>query len=158
MVRALGVVLALAVGACAYPMDKTVLHAGTCAPAAAQGLAKADWQRAETVEVALTEDGFEPVLLRLKKQHPYVFRFHNRDDRTRIVKATDFFTRNAVASASLAGATVERPCLSGLNIAKGGSAEVRVLTLEEGRYGFSGEPFWYIPLTRTADGVVLTVE
>jgi hypothetical protein len=152
MVRLLVVSLALAVGACAYPMDKTTLHDGTCTPAAAQALAQVDWMQARTVNVTLTDEGFDPVLLRLKKQQPYVFRF------ARIVKATEFFTRNAVASASFGGETVERPCLSGLNIAQGGTAEVRVVTTQEGRYGFSGEPFWYIPLTRTADGIVLTVE
>lgn len=148
----------LALAACAHPEGKPSIYEGTCAPGSTAALASVDWSKARTFDVTISPDGFDPMVFRLVQQRPYVFHFNNADDGPRVVTAVGFFTKQAIASATVGGKTVERPCMSALNLAAGQKAEVRLVAIEKGNYGFSGAPFLYIPLTRTADTAILTVD
>ncbi|MGB0672157.1 MAG: hypothetical protein ACPGNT_11735, partial [Rhodospirillales bacterium] len=57
-----------------------------------------DWSFAEVVNIHIRQNEFNPMVVSLQKDQPYVFRLTNRDEDDHTFRARDFFRNVAVAS------------------------------------------------------------
>lgn len=139
--------VALAVSACNYD-GESVQHftLDGCPADAAERVKAADWATAETVDLRIRDDEFYPMVLNLRANSPYVLRITNTDDGKRTFRSSDLFESVAIAEASVAGETIERPCFFAINVPAESTTEVKFVTGLDGRYEYQNTRlFWMLP-------------
>jgi hypothetical protein len=112
-----------------------------------------DWDSARRINVRIRHGEFQPSLIRLYQDRPYVMRIENRDRSSRRFQAADFFAAVYVHSLITPDGTRSVSCPWGIGVAPGEVAEVRFVAARDGRYAYRDDllPFMFggIP-----DGIV----
>ncbi len=137
----------------AYVVVASLLLLGACAGSeAVQGssctggvdeiaLASIDWESAQKVEVDIRERDFDPMVVSLLRDRPYVLVIKNADRGSRTWRAPDFFATLALQSASVNGKYLLERCLTEVTLPARAQAEFRFVPLREGRYALSNGVF-----------------
>ncbi|MGB8276109.1 MAG: plastocyanin/azurin family copper-binding protein [Alphaproteobacteria bacterium] len=100
--------------------------------------ADADFARAETVPVTLSEYAFAPAALSVKAGRPYVLRLENKGTKAHFFSSVPFF--KAIAVRSLSGhagqGEIAAPYLKTIGLAAGETRELAFVPLAKGTYDF----------------------
>ncbi len=106
-------------------------------------LAEARWEKAERVQVAITEVAFTPQVLTFQKNRPYVLEIANRGAQPHELAAEQFLKAVATRDARVPGvAGFTAPRFTAIEIAPGQTVEVAFVAVRPGTY----------PLTCSAPG------
>jgi hypothetical protein len=127
------VIVAAALAAAGCATDLPVAGAG-CHPDGTGRLAGVDWEAAHAVEVRLRDGDFDPMVVAFIRDRPYVLRITNADGDSHSFSAPEFFRTAAIDSVAVNGARQEPGCVSTVGVPGGGTAEVRLMALRDGRY------------------------
>ena len=142
--RVLVSVLALLVSACASQVGvstEPLQWPNPCIADAAERVANVNWLEAETIDLRVRQGEFTPVLIRLKKDSPYVLRIANGDDGKRVFRSNEFFAAIALAKVIMGETEFTKPCISAVTIAPRETAAVQFVAVRDGRYEFEDFPF-----------------
>lgn len=99
-----------------------------------QRVVQVDWDRAETVDVVLTEYKFTPSSLRFQEGHPYRLHLVNRGSETHDFSSKPFF--QAVAAAKLVSKdnTTALPRLESIGVGPGDTKDLYFIAVRRGSY------------------------
>ena len=124
--------------ACSYP-GGTIgsFFTGTCVADARERVEAADWSKAEVIPIRIRQDEFNPMIIGLKRDRPYVIRITNADDTPHVFGAGDFFRSVAVAKVDISGDGDDQTCITRVAVAGGQTAEVVFVAVRDGRYEFA---------------------
>ena len=102
-----------------------------------------DWSTAPTVNIRIRQDEFQPMVVGLARDIPYVLHIRNADSSTHGFRSPTFFRKAAVAQIVVDGEarTLDGDCITGVSVPANGAVEVRLVALLEGRYDFDN-PSW----------------
>ncbi len=64
---------------------------GSCIGKSKDKLRGVEWDKARVVEFRIRQGHFDPMLVQLSQNEPYVFRFVNRDEYEHVFRAPEFF-------------------------------------------------------------------
>lgn len=131
-------ILALSVAVSGCETGYTGLPAtvfGNCAPDVQQRVQATDWSRMETIDIKTGEVLFSPTLIRLKPQHPYLFRIANEDKVAHHFQAREFFGAAAVKEV-VQHDRFKKPCINSVWLAPNEKIEVQLVTGGPGEYEF----------------------
>lgn len=127
---------------------------GTCADnqAKLEGIA---WDEARVVSIGIRQDAYEPMVIRVRQNEPYVFRFVNRDDSNHVFRSPGFFSSVAIEKVSYPDQEVLHPCMVGLGIPADSTVNLHFVAFRDGRYEFE-DPRFGVPILFAAgsSGVV----
>lgn len=137
------VVIGATVAACAPAArvkDHLMLAFSGCAETS---LDNVDWATARTLDIKIRQDEFQPMVIGLVRDLPYVLHIHNADANAQGLRSPTFFRQAAVAQVSVDGETrdIDGDCITGVSIPANSAVEVRLIALLEGRYDFEN-PAW----------------
>lgn len=96
-----------------------------------------DWSEAATVDVRIRDNEFQPMVIALVRERPYVLRISNGDDGARTFRAPSFFETAAVARLTVDDIEQSERCFSSVVVPARGTAEMRLVALRDGRYEFN---------------------
>lgn len=105
-----------------------------CVAATAEHTNAVNWNETEVIDLAIRDGQLDPPGIHLYVGEPYVLRIANEDDTWRSFYAGAFLGSVALARVSTGGATYEKPCMLGVSIGAGKTAELRLVPLAEGSY------------------------
>ncbi len=97
-------------------------------------VAAAEWSKAETVTVALSEFRFTPQELEFRKGAAYRLRIENRGDRTHTFDAEGFFGAIAVQKVRSGGSETALPYVKRLVVARGEATDLSFVAVTPGTY------------------------
>lgn len=102
-----------------------------------------DWSKAPTVNIRIRQDEFQPMVVGLTRDIPYVLRIRNADSSAHGFRSPTFFRKAAVARIVVDGEArnLDGDCITGVSVPANGAVEVRLVALLEGRYDFEN-PSW----------------
>jgi hypothetical protein len=102
-----------------------------------------DWSTAPTVNIRIRQDEFQPMVVGLVRDTPYVLHIRNADSSTHSFRSPTFFRKAAVAQIVVDGEArdLDGGCITGVSVPANGTVEVRLVALLEGRYDFEN-PSW----------------
>ncbi|MDP6574326.1 MAG: hypothetical protein QGI63_12320 [Rhodospirillales bacterium] len=123
--------------ACSYPGSNFSLFATTCVADARERVEAADWSKVEVIPLRIRQNEFNPMIIDLKQDRPYVIRITNADDKHHFFGASDFFRSVAVAKVDEGGDRDDRTCISRVSVGGGQTAEVVFVTVRDGRFEFA---------------------
>ncbi|MDP6121505.1 MAG: hypothetical protein QF450_08915 [Rhodospirillales bacterium] len=123
--------------ACSYPESNFSLFALTCVTDARERVETADWSKVEIISSRIRQNEFNPIIINLKQDRPYVIRITNADDTGHFFGASDFFRSVAVAKVDEGGDRDDRTCVTRVNVGGGQTAEVVFVTVCDGRFEFA---------------------
>ena len=123
--------------ACAYPGGTNSFFANTCVADARERVEAADWSKAEVIPIRIRQNEFNPMIIGLKRDQPYVIRITNADDAHHVFGAGEFFQSVAVAKVDMGGDGDDQTCITRVAIAGGQTAEVVFVAVRDGRYEFA---------------------
>ena len=127
-----------------------------CVADAAERVSGVDWLAAEAIEVGVRQGAFDPMIISLKRDAPYVIRITNRDDKPRYFRANEFFQSIALAKVVTGGREFDGRCISAVGVAANETAEIQFVAVRDGRYDFEDIRFMYAPaVAGSGHGVVL---
>lgn len=129
-----------------------------CKQISAKARAKINWARVPVVEVAVRNDEFEPMILRLKQGRPYVLRLRNRDFETHEFHAAEFMRQNAMVTIAVDGQRFDDTCVESITIPPRQTAEVRLVAIVDDHYEFFDNPLPFPVLSAAVPGGVIVVE
>lgn len=137
------VVLAAALTACApagHVKDHLVLAFAGCPEA---NLDNVDWSTARIVDIKIRQDEFQPMVIGLARDLPYVLHIRNADSSGHSFRSPTFFRQAGVAQITVDGEdrTLDGDCITGVSVPANGAVEIRLVALLEGRYAFE-DPAW----------------
>ena len=89
----------------------------------------ADWSKAETIDVVMTDFAFSPQTLQLRRGSPYLLRFVNKGSGGHSFASKDFFA--AVSVRPEDQANVDR---GKVDVSKGETKEVRLIPVTAGTF------------------------
>jgi hypothetical protein len=120
--------------------DHLVLAFAGCAETPLENI---DWSAARTVDIRIRQDEFQPMVVGLTRDIPYVLHIRNADSSTRGFRSPTFFRKAAVAEIVVDGEArdLDGGCITGVSVPANGAVEVRLVALLEGRYDFE-DPSW----------------
>jgi hypothetical protein len=103
-----------------------------------------DWSAARTLDIKIRQDEFQPMVIGLARDLPYVLHIRNADSSGHTLRAPAFFRQAAVAQITVDGVSrdLDGECITGVSIPAKGAVEIRLVALLEGRYAFE-DPAWY---------------
>jgi uncharacterized cupredoxin-like copper-binding protein len=138
--------------ALAFVLLATLLGAAGCAgrppppspPAeasAATPTANADWSKAETVTVAMTDFRFAPSTLVLKHGTPYRLHFENRGSGVHDFTAPDFLKASAIDAGRSAAGGIAPPPAERVVLRKGEEKDLYLVPLRPGSYDLVCDEF-----------------
>jgi hypothetical protein len=129
--------------------DQLVLAFAGCAEAPRD---EVDWAAARNVEIRIRRDEFQPMVVGLAKDVPYVLHIRNVDRNSHAFRAPTFFRQAAVAKISVDGESNSHDgrCITGVSVPPGGAVAIHLMALLEGRYEFT-DPSWFT-LSLSQDG------
>ena len=115
-----------------------------------------DWLKAEAIELGIRQGAYDPMIIALKRDAPYVIRITNRDDESRYFRANEFFRSIALAKVVTSGKEFDATCISAVGVAANDTAEIQFVAVRDGRYDFEDIWFMYAPIVAgSGHGVVL---
>ena len=129
--------LASALQACSYPGGSFSLFATNCVPDARERVEAADWSKVEVIPLRIRQNEFDPMIIDLRQDRPYIIRITNADDTRHFFGAGDFFRSVAVAKIDVGGDGDDRTCITRVSVDGGQTAEVVFVTVRDGRYEFA---------------------
>jgi hypothetical protein len=148
------VAVTLALAGCSSTDLMTAYLPGAC-PDSGGRLAGVEWDRARVVSIDVRQGNFDPIVIRVRRDDPYIFRFTNRDDFTRTFRSAGFFTSIAVEKINIGTEERIHPCVSSVDIPPNVPVEIYFVPVRDGRYEFE-DPTLGIPLVfgGGANGVI----
>lgn len=149
---------ACATGDGVFDITHYVNYEHKCVANTAKHTNAVNWSNAEVIDVAIRDGAFNPAGVHMTVGDPYVLRIANEDDTWRNFYAGKFLDSVALAQVSTGGATFERPCMLGVSIGAGKTAELRLVPLADGNY-YPEDAFLWLPIpteiySRTDLGVI----
>ena len=126
--------------ACTFPGGTYSLFESKCVADARERVEAADWSKAEIVPIRIRQDEFDPMIIGLKQDRPYVIRITNADDTHHVFGAEDFFRSVAVAAVDTVDTGDDgdgQTCITRVVIDGGQTVEVVLVTVRDGRYEFA---------------------
>lgn len=108
-------------------------EAGYVEDMAAQ-VAAADWSKAETTTVTLSEYDFTPATLTFRRGVPYRLRMENRGDVTHFFVSEGFFKAIATQRLKTPKGEIDMPYLKSIAVAPGTEKELFFVPVEKGEY------------------------
>ena len=137
--------LALALAACAVGQEPNqILFSSECAAETAEKLRAVDWKQAKVLNIVIRDGVYDPDQTYLKVGQPTILRIANKDDTTRYFIDGDFLGSAALARMTIGKAEYDRPCISGVVIGAGKTAELRLVPLKAGLYFPEGSSLWFL--------------
>jgi hypothetical protein len=120
--------------------DHLVLAFAGCAETSRDDI---DWSAARTVNIRIRQDEFQPMVVGLTRDIPYVLQIRNADSSTHGFRSPAFFRKAAVAQIVVDGKArdLDGECITGVSVPANSAVEVRLVALLEGRYDFEN-PSW----------------
>ncbi len=147
-------VVALSMSACSTWEWATSPFTHSCVADAETVLAGVDWAEAPVVEVRIRQDQFNPMVLGLLQNRPYVLRIINGDASGHAFHAPDFFQTAAVDSVVVAGEPLADRCPRSVYVPGGATAEVRLMPTLDGRYDLVDQTFFLdLDVRVSGDGI-----
>ena len=98
-------------------------------------VAAADWSKAETVTVELSEFEFAPSSLTFRQQAPYRLRLENRGKATHFFVSEEFFKAIAIQRMETPVGEITMHYPKSISVAPGTEKELYFLPVREGAYG-----------------------
>lgn len=150
MVRSLLTIAAAAgVAACAtenvaYDLVQYTHIDGRCFVDAPKHLAGVNWSRARVVNVDIKDGRFSSYGIDLRLGQPTILRLANKDATQRTFGAGEFLSAVALEQVSGGAGTLTRPCIVGLGIGAGATAELRLVPVKEGWYYPEDSLAWFV--------------
>ena len=138
--RGAAVSAAVAAAACTTPDLDRYWSSDACREDAIQYVEGIDWARARIVSIRIRQGEYDPLIIRLLQDQPYVFRIINRDDDFRDFSAVEFFDAVAVDNVSINGVDTGESCISTVTVPPMQTAELRLVAVRDGRYEFEDQP------------------
>ena len=123
--------------ACSYPGNTYTFFGNNCVADARERVEAADWSKVEVISLRIRQNEFNPMIIDLKLDRPYVIRITNGDDRQHVFGAGDFFRSVALATVDVGGNGDDQTCITRVRIAGGQTAEVVFVTVRDGRFEFA---------------------
>ncbi len=135
-------VVALALAACAGDDAIVVPSFSTffdynCPEDTDKQLEGVDWSRARTVGISIRQDEYDPMIIGLRQNRPYIFRLENRDDYAHTFMAGEFFRSVFTAKVTKGDQEFQVACLEGVRIEAMQTVEIQLLAARDGRYEFT---------------------
>ena len=118
---------------------------GECLGATPDPAAAVDWSTAQAISVTIRQDDYDPMILFLKRDQPYVITIANRDDSGHTFRARRFFQESTVAGVTVGGEALDDDCIIAVDIPALKTAELRVVPTREGTYDFTDDLLAVIP-------------
>ena len=102
-----------------------------------------DWSAARTLDIRIRQDEFQPMVIGLARDLPYVLHIRNGDSSAHRFRSPEFFRQAAVARITVDGKPrdLDGGCITGVSVPAKGAVEIRLVALLEGRYDFE-DPAW----------------
>ena len=131
-------------------------YAQGCLADAAERVQAADWARVKTITIRVRRDEFEPMIISLTQDRPYVMRLENGDRASHVFRAPDFFKAIAMESATVGGRELAEDCPVRVVLEAEETAEFRFVAVRDGHYNFVDSllPF----MSRGGPGGVIVIE
>ncbi|MBT3658953.1 MAG: hypothetical protein HOB37_07810 [Rhodospirillaceae bacterium] len=140
-------------GADTYPNFKN--PNSKCNSVGADVAKKANWQDAEVLEEEIRDEIYQSGLLYMVQNKPYVIRITNNDDTVRFFRAPGLLRGAAILKTVYNGKSADTPCMRGVAIGPGKTAEIHLVPLEAGGFDFHETAFWFPHVTEfTTNGSV----
>ncbi len=131
---ALAVLAVVGVGGCAGAIDLFGDPKAGYVGDAAGRVASADWSRAETLTVALSEYAFSPSALTFRAGAPYRLRIENGGKSTHFFVSDGFFKAIAAAKLITPSGETARPYLKSIALAPGEVKDLHFVPVRPGTY------------------------
>jgi len=118
-----------------------------------------NWTQVPEVNVRIRHDEFSPMIVRLRQGWPYIMRIRNRDDKSHIFKAYDFFSKTAVIQASIDGEVFSNNCFGTVVLPPRKTVEMRLVAMEDGYFEYE-DNWMFVPnvLSFGPNGVIIVEE
>ena len=126
--------------ACALQQGTHSFLARNCVEDARERIQAADWSKAEIISLRIRQSSFNPMIIGLKQNRPYVIRINNGDDSIHVFRAGEFFRSVALAKVEVDGFDSEDHCITAVSIDGGETAEIQLVAVRDGRYEFDDNP------------------
>ena len=123
--------------ACSYPGNTYSFFAPNCVADAREHIEAADWSKVEIISLRIRQNEFNPMIIDLKQDRPYVIRIINADDTRHVFGAGDFFRSVALAKVDVGGDGDDQTCITRVNVEGGQTVEVVFVTVRDGRFEFA---------------------
>lgn len=118
-------------------------------------VAAADWKVAETIDIDIRQNEFNPPIIRLLKGEPYVMILENRDDVEHVFQAPEFFRQAAVLKLVQGEKEIPGGGFNSVHLKPGEVKEIHVVPTRDGWYPFEDgapgihfEGLFFSPLSR----------
>ena len=126
---------------CSFPGDSFSFFKNNCVSDARERNEAADWSKVAIIPSRIRQNEFEPMIIDLKQDRPYVIRITNADDRHHFFGAEHFFRSVALAKVDMLGNVEDQTCISRVDVAGRQTAEVVFVTVRDGRFEFADNFF-----------------
>jgi len=88
------------------------------------------------VNVRIRQNEYLPMVIRLRRDWPYVIRTRNRDDHGHVFQANTFFSRVAVIKTTIACKVKEETCYGAIYVPAQQTAELKLVAVVDGYYDY----------------------
>ena len=114
-----------------------------------------NWSAARTFDVTIRQDEFQPMVIGLVRDRPYVLHIRNGDSGAHSFRSPAFFRQAAVAEVIVDGQSspLGGECITGVSVPAKGSVEIRLVALLEGRYSFDNLAWHSLSLYDKGSGI-----
>jgi hypothetical protein len=155
-------VIATGLTACQYVNDISTniglpFVGGSCVGKSKDKLRGVEWDKARVVEFRIRQGHFDPMLVQLSQNEPYVFRFVNRDEYEHIFRAPEFFNSIAIEKVSSSGKDIQQPCMIGVGVPPEKIVEVQFVADRDGRYEFQDSELGFPTLFSAGNGGIVYI-
>ncbi len=125
----------------------------SCASNVAKHMKNVDWAEARVLTIRIRQDEFEPMVVSMRQDSPYIFRIENRDDYEHFFMASNFFRSVAIASISTPDKTSGASCINGVRIGPLETVELQLVAIRDGRYEYMDKMF-PVPSLGSMTGII----
>ncbi len=112
-----------------------------CVSDVAKHIKGVDWAEARVITVRIRQDEFEPMVISMRQDSPYIFRIENRDDYEHFFMASNFFRSVAIASINTPKKISKASCINGVRIGAMETVELQLVAVRDGRYEYMDKMF-----------------
>ncbi len=128
-----------------WDQDLKKVAFGECLGATLDSGAAVDWSTARNLPVRIRQDAYDPMVLFMRRDQPYIVTIANRDDSLHVFRARRFFQEATVASVMVGGQAIEDDCVVSVEIPPLQTAELRLVPNREGSYDFTDDILPFVP-------------
>jgi uncharacterized cupredoxin-like copper-binding protein len=143
----------LALAGCAAT-DVMATDPGAYLADAPERIAAADWARATTLEMALSEFKYAPATLHLRAGEPYRLRLVNRGVEAHDLTSPAFFQAIAVQKLATPKGELAAPKLRSIGVSAGEAKELFFVPVVPGRYAFDCDEPLHALFGMTGEAVI----